>query len=972
VPAERKPSPVPGQELPGGLLGVVRTGHGQGLLVGRSSQLSELATALKQVADGAGGSLLVEGEAGIGKTSLVEESLRAPDQLGLQVYRATAEQLERRRPFGAIVDCLGIGRDAGDPRRMEIARLLHEVPPPTDWDSLVAAPPGEFRVAEAIVTLVEEVSVRGPLVVAIDDLQWADPSTILVLHRLGRSAHRLPVLLLCACRPLPRPPDLERLIASLIAHGGRRLVLGSLDQQAVVDLVEALVGAEPGPRLLRQVAGAGGNPLFVTELVGALAAGGSLEPTGDGRVEVAAVGIPPSLTLTILHRLSFLPQRTLDLLRAASVIGTTFTVAELSLVTGTPSFELLAALRESLTAGVLGEEATRLRFRHDLLQEALYHDLPGAMRAGLHLDTARALARAGAPAEQVAEHLLRGAVPGDAEAVAWLREAAHKVASHAPGIAVDLLRRALELADAAEPTRDRMLAELAVSLMWSGSVLEAEQLCRRVLARGHDPAVDGTLRLCLAQALLARGRSQDALDVADAAAAAPGLSETDRARLRAWASMGRLSVGDLDGAVRLAELAGATATQPADDLARCISMATLATVRGFRGRFAEAVELAEAAVRLADRSPGRAAHRFHLNFYLGIFLLDMDRLEEAGHALQRGRRLSEALGAKWSLPIYQWASALARFVAGDWDDASAECEACVELAEDVGTRRGVLFSHSLTSIIALHRNDLAAEDAAAAAERELAETGRQAGLEYWVLLARALLLEATGRPAAACETLWSAWRQGAEAGNLSYNADLGPDLVRLSLAAGQARRAAEVTAGVQLLAAANPSVARLEGAALQCRGLVTDDPGVLLQAVAAHRRGPRPLELARACEDAAVALVRAARPAEAAGLFDEALELYERLGAAHDTARVEAGLRLVGRRRGRRGPRGRPKSGWASLTTTEAKVAELVAEGLSNPEIARRLFVSRHTVHTHVSHILAKLGLGSRVELAAATARRHP
>jgi DNA-binding CsgD family transcriptional regulator len=351
----------------------------------------------------------------------------------------------------------------------------------------------------------------------------------------------------------------------------------------------------------------------------------------------------------------------------------------------------------------------------------------------------------------------------------------------------------------------------------------------------------------------------------------------------------------------------------------------------------------------------------------------MDRLEEAGHALQRGRRLSEALGAKWSLPIYQWASALARFVAGDWDDASAECEACVELAEDVGTRRGVLFSHSLSSIIVLHRGDLAAaEEAAAAAERELAQTGRQAGLEYWVLLARALLLEAAGRPEAACDALWSAWQQGAAAGNLSYNADLGPDLVRLSLAAGQARRAAEVSVGVQALAAANPGVARLEGAALQCRGLVADDPEPLLRAAAAHRRGPRPLELARACEDAAVTLVRAARPAEAAPLFEEALGLYERLQASRDAARAEAGLRSAGRRRGRRGPRGRPRSGWASLTATEATVVQLVTEGLSNPEIAARMFVSRHTVHTHVSHILAKLGLGSRVELASAAARRRP
>lgn len=130
-------------------------------------------------------------------------------------------------------------------------------------------------------------------------------------------------------------------------------------------------------------------------------------------------------------------------------------------------------------------------------------------------------------------------------------------------------------------------------------------------------------------------------------------------------------------------------------------------------------------------------------------------------------------------------------MSGDWDDASAECEACLELAEDVGTRRGVLFSLSLTSIMALHRNDLAAAEAAAAAAAagtELAQTGRQHGLEYWVALARALVLEAAGRPEAACDALWSVWQDGAAAGSRTYDADLGPDLVRLSLAAGNRDR----------------------------------------------------------------------------------------------------------------------------------------------------------------------------------------
>jgi predicted ATPase len=214
-------------------------------LLGRSSQLGELVGALEAAAGGAGSSFLVEGEAGIGKTSLLEEALEAAGQLGLQVFRVAAEELARRRPFGAILDCLGIDRTATDPRRAEIARILEEAQSPTGWEPLAAGAQGEFRVVEAILTLVEELSARRPLVVAIDDLQWADPSTMLVLHRLGRSVHRLPVLLIAACRPLPRPPDLERLLTSLTALGARRLVLGPLDERAVAALVETLVAARP-------------------------------------------------------------------------------------------------------------------------------------------------------------------------------------------------------------------------------------------------------------------------------------------------------------------------------------------------------------------------------------------------------------------------------------------------------------------------------------------------------------------------------------------------------------------------------------------------------------------------------------------------------------------------------------------------------------------------------------------------------
>jgi DNA-binding CsgD family transcriptional regulator len=356
---------------------------------------------------------------------------------------------------------------------------------------------------------------------------------------------------------------------------------------------------------------------------------------------------------------------------------------------------------------------------------------------------------------------------------------------------------------------------------------------------------------------------------------------------------------------------------------------------------------------------------------LGGCLLDTDRLAEGQAALQRGRRLSEELGVKRDLPFYHWALAAGHLWAGDWDDALAECQACLELADEYGMRlHGTVFSHSIHAIIAVHRGDLGdAEQAVAAADQELAATGPQLGSD-WLLWAKALVLEARGKPDASLVTLCRAWDECVDQGLASTLPLLGPDLVRLAHAAGDRQRAEQATIAIEDIAARNPGVATLAGVVLRCRGLLEDDPEVLLRAVDAYRAGPRPLELALACEDAARALGAAGRVDEARPLLEDALGSYERLGAAWDLARAAARLRALGIRPGRRGPRSRPKSGWDSLTATEHKVVQLVAEGLSNPEIAERLFISRGTVHTHVSHILAKLGLRSRVGLAAEASRR--
>ena len=421
----------------------------------------------------------------------------------------------------------------------------------------------------------------------------------------------------------------------------------------------------------------------------------------------------------------------------------------------------------------------------------------------------------------------------------------------------------------------------------------------------------------------------------------------------------------------MAEQAVAAAEACDDQLAECIALTTIATAANFLGQLTRGVQIVESAVQVADRSRGLEAHRFHVNFYRAILLMEVDSLERAHEAIRIGRRVSEDLGVKGSLPLYQWAAALTHYLSGHWDDAIAESEACLELAADLGTRQGILLVHALRSLVALHRNDLStAESAARAAEHELEVTGQQHGLEHWVALARALLLEANGSPDAGCSLLRRAWEVCVDAHLITYYPDLGPDLARLAVATNQPAWAAEVSGALESMAASNPEISRLAAEASYCRGLLEGDPERLLRAIAHQRSGARPLDLARTCQQAASMLVREGAGGLADPLFDEAIALYEGLGASRDLARVEASLRDAGRRRARRGPRPRARAGWASLTDTERAVAGLAGQGLSNPEIAARMFISRHTVHTHMGHILDKLGFTSRVELAAALARR--
>jgi DNA-binding CsgD family transcriptional regulator len=942
-------------------------------LVGRHAEMAHISGLLGRAAQGSGELLLIEGEAGIGKTRVLDEALVVAQGFGFTVIHCHGEELERRRPFGILAEGLGLDRRSPDDQRAAIGRLLAgSAPADAGQSPFVVAAEAEFRITEAILVLVEDLCAPRPVALAVEDLQWADPSSLTVLHRLGRLVRHLPLVLVGTLRPVPRPAELARLLESLLARGATHMTLGPLGDQAVVELIRALIGADLGPNLVTQAMGAGGNPLFVMELLRTLDREGLLHRTGAGKVDVRQATVPPSLRLTVLHSLQALPDEAVEMLRVASVLGATFSVDDLSLVLATPAAELVGPLRECLRSGVLAEEGERLAFRHDLIREALYEDLPEGLRLALHLQAGRALAAAGRPPERVAEQLGRGASPGDRQAVEWLHRAAREAAPRSPSVAVEILQRALALSHPSDPGRDQLLAEQAMSLLWSGRLPEAEAVCRRVLDRPHDHAVDGMVRGCLVNAVVLSGRSAEAIEDVLSAVSTADLAPVERVRLVAWASLGLMILGDLARSAEVAREAAEGGQRLGDDVASCIGLGVMGVVTAYRGGFHEGCRLAGRAVELADRSEGRQAHRFPMHFFRAILLLTIDRFVEARDDIVRGRRIAEELGTRWALPLYHWLSMQERFWAGEWDDAIVHYEAGMTLAEDTGMREGTIAGAVLRGLIAIHCGDLEkATEAAHIAHREFQTTGPQGQAWAWMMFFQGLLLEAAGDIDQATSSLSKAWELATTAELAITYPLLGPELVRLALATGDRQRAETVVGTLEDLQRRNGGISSLAGAALLSRGQVSGDADVLLDAVAAYREGPRLLERGQACEVVGGALARLGRLDESRTLFDDALGTYEALGAFRDLARTEAVLRGFGVRRGRRGPRRRPRFGWAALTERETQVVALMADGLSNPQIAERMFLSRHTVHTHVAHILAKLGLSSRVELAREAARRR-
>lgn len=920
-------------------------------LVGRDAELDSLIGWMGDLTSGTGHAVLLEGEPGIGKSSLARAATAAAEERGFPVYWAECDELGQSLPLQPLLDAL-LSREPAGPRLHTIQRLLRgELP--GGADPTVAA-------SEQMLALMGEICSATPAVLVVDDMQWADLATISVWEWLARSVDRTPLMVIGIVRPVPQRDEL--LAVRRVVGVGGIIRLDGLVDGAVTDLVAEISSGEPGPELRKLADGAGGNPLYLTELMQALVRSGRLHSTDSGGVELSDGPVPDSLIAAISNRLDFLPNDVRKVLQAATLLGAEFLVSDLAIVLSRRVAELVPAIDQARAAGVLRDAGERLSFRHPLIRAALYDDITPALRPAWHQDAAKALASAGAPIHQVATQLLHaismpGAGPLDESLLAWLADSARTLVAQVPKLAIELLRQAAHRAPPSTSRGAFLVSRLAEALYRTGDRAGAEYVATRAMTVVKDTEQLIDLHWTVAQCRALDGRSEESFESLRTALAQPGISTQQRARLLVLTARAHRGLGEVTIAGSVAARALATAEEAGDTWALGWSLHVLTVVSIMRGDVATALPLFDRAVDIVGDDPDLTDLRMLLQINKAVALGNLDRYKEALETATQVRQLADQTGSLVRLAQAQSALGQLLYRVGRWDDAQAEVET---LGDDFKDSSVTCCDRGIAAVIAFHRGDQASArqhlDLAAACAEQIGNR-----VVSPLTLARSLNHEVADQPEEALAVLTD--QVAGDVEELDEVEDLLPEAARLAAHTGTSDAAADVAQQAAILARRSQVPHRL-GTAAYCRGLLEHDPFLLQHAADRYRDAGRPLLRAKALEAAAIRFATRGDRDAARGAFTRADELYDRLGANWDLAHLRAQLRQHGIRRGPRAKHRQAQAGWNSLTPTETKIAAMVAEGMSNRQIAEQLVLSPRTVGTHVSHILAKLGVRSRIDIA--------
>lgn len=937
-------------------------------LLERDLELERIGELLDAARNGGGAPILIEAAAGLGKSRLLAAADELARARGLAVIHARGADSGGELPFGVCVELfespLSLATDT------ERAQLLSGA---AGGAKAILEPSGAvpkqtpdaaeqiFPILHGLLWLTSNLAEPTGLLLAVDDLHWADIPSLQFLLYLSSRLGELPVALLRACRPgepgapedllgqLRARPDLIRLAPSPLSEAGiAHLVRGRLPE-AETSFCHACARATAG------------NPHLIGELLADVASRGL--HADSSAAELIAGFVPDTVRNAAEARLERLGPEAVGLARAAAVLGDDANLRRAAALAGVDA-EQAAPAADALAAASIFNDDGSLSFSHPLVRGSVEAAIePGELARG-HARAARLIADEGAPPERVAPHLVNAPRAADPWTVGALSAgAARALARGVPLTAVRYLRRALE-----EPPEDAELATVLVDLA-GAEALAAQPEAIDHLEQALELLRDGTERarllLQLGRLLHEGGRVAEASEafergLDELAGADEELAlELETAFLdTAWLDSSRAS----EAARRRRDLA--FQRRGARTRGDRVFLAQTAMVEIFSGESSEA--LVDTATRLlADGALLEEEGPDSLGLWVAVGCLSWaDALDVSEAATASALAKAEGSGSVTAIAQALYARSWPRYWRGQIADAVADAQAAVDAwGAAGGWGRYLPAAQYWLAVALIDRGELDAAEAAL----ELREPERWQKTTLYLMwrTAHAWLALAKGDAQRARDEAVAAGEQLVEVVRIKNPAVI-PWRSVAALAChrlGEAGPAREIAAD-EVSLARRFGARRPLGMALRSAGVAEGgEAGVefLREAVEVLEPSPSRLEHCRAAIELGTALRGSGEKREAREVLRRGLDMAQRFGAWALVERAEVELRASGAR-----PRRRSLSGPESLTPAQHRVAEMAAGGASNKEIAQALFVTRRTVETHLTGAYAKLGISTREELPAA------
>ena len=951
------------------------TSHSATRLVGRLQELKAIEAALGRSRTG-GTCLAFSGSLGLGKSRLLRELENRADARGGLVLSGVGSEWEAAVPYGVTSGVLAdylAGLPAPDLDRLTdglAADLAPALPAlgPLPSQPAPAVEAERYRTHRALRTLLARLAERKPVTILIDDLHWSDGETAELVAHLIRQPP--PHTLLAVAF---RPGQLSEVAESAVERGRRdgRLELFELAPLTTNEAAE-LVGPEVPDKDRRSlVRDAAGNPFFLEQLARrAREAQGASEPAAAQ----SPGDVPSAVLAAIESELTGLAEHERRLLDGGAVAGEPFEIDVAASAAGLAEQDALRALDGLLAAELLrpADSPRRFAFRHPVVRQAVYGAAGAGWRIAAHRRVAAALREQGAPAVRLAEHVERSARPGDEEAISTLLDAGRAVAPQAPAAAARLFQAALDLLPAGlDGRRLEVMVSLATSQGAAGRLEEARATLEAVLG-GLPPDRHG-LR---ARAATFIGRLDHALGrqgearalVERTLAALPDGRSREAATLTLELVMDHLFTAEFEPMGVLAGSAHRLSQEVGDPLLQAASLAGVAHAAQNRRDIPASLEAADAAAAVLDRLDDAASAPLLETFWWLASAEDvLERWDACVRHAERGIRLAREYGMSFVFVALTHTLAVTLGWQGQLGRAREAAQATVDASHLSGNPSSVAYAYTTQCFV--HTQAGEAREALAAGELAV-ELGRalkpglyvalpHANLGAALLLAgeparaRAQLLEARSRGALehwVGRCWWEIWMSGAE------------------LALGNTGEAERCAAAAEETAAEMGLPGR-RGSALAARAAVTLAQGDADGAAGTALEAAELLERSGRASDAARARLLAGRAAGSVAELERARAAFIEAGAPRLADEAAHELRRLGRRVSRPGGRAAGADGVGVLSDREREIADLVAAGRTNGEIAAALHLSEKTVANHLTRVYAKLGISSRSALAAAVTR---